>query len=459
MRRVRARARPSATRIAITNGDATAIAPRGIAWPSTPASASTRPTVHAAPARIPAPSLPPIAIPASPAGNATSSRIGVEHEVADDAARGDLVKVIRGDRRRHERDPRRCRRATRDPLQRAPAARCRWRALRSDRERERGGERQLERWIERIARAPCDQQDRGEPERVDEPHRLVEHWAISAIATTTSARIVAIWAPVISVYAVASTSAGGAAQRAGRIRPPHGDAATSRRSSANTSPATTARCRPDRSARGRCRPFATADRARRARHRDRRSRCRATRRRRDRAIADGVVDRARPSLSACGRPSARSRRGAQAHRRDDRRASPTAPTRRGRDVASRARVEHAARRAQPTGRGDVLAGVDRSGSTSTRRHRRLAAPTVRRPDHRADDDAGDPIVDPIVGDRPRGRCRAASEVQRPRGGGDRDEHERGAQRARELHGARIGRCKRGLREARADRARQMIPVT
>ena len=33
--------------------------------------------------------------------------------------------------------------------------------------------------------------------------------------------------------------------RAGRMRPPHGDAAASRRSRANASPATTARCSPD----------------------------------------------------------------------------------------------------------------------------------------------------------------------------------------------------------------------
>ena len=158
--------------------------PTGVTRASKPAPASTiAPTIAAIAIRIP-----PRAGTTSPGSTrpASAERQREEqlddrrqHEVADDAARGDLVKVIRGERRGRQRDPRRCREAAREPTAdaREPAAADRARRGRAHRQRERGDERQLERWIEHVGRAPREQRDRGDAERVDEPHRSIEHRA------------------------------------------------------------------------------------------------------------------------------------------------------------------------------------------------------------------------------------------------------------------------------------------
>ena len=65
--------------------------------------------------------------------------------------------------------------------------------------------------------------------------------ATNAMITTTSARTVATWPPVIIVYAIATAIAGGAAHRAGRTQPPNSVMAASLLMAENSRPATTAR--------------------------------------------------------------------------------------------------------------------------------------------------------------------------------------------------------------------------
>ncbi len=100
---------------------------------------------------------------------------GRQHEVPDDATSSNLMKMKRGDGRRRDRDPERRRRTTPEPVRDLAATRGCRRELRAECERERGDERQLERRIDEIVGAQCEHDDRRDAERVDEPHRSIDH--------------------------------------------------------------------------------------------------------------------------------------------------------------------------------------------------------------------------------------------------------------------------------------------
>ena len=94
-----------------------------------------------------------------------------QHQVAEHAARSDLLEVVCGQRCRRERDPRRRRQPTHHPAAQPAAALA---VRRSERQGQRGDERELERRIEQVGRPPYQDRQRRDAERIDQPQRAIE---------------------------------------------------------------------------------------------------------------------------------------------------------------------------------------------------------------------------------------------------------------------------------------------